>query len=123
MKYPAAEYAKYLISLRNMTAPDQKAALKKFVATLHKNGDIKEWQRIEDVYESLLPKTTGKKKATVTYSGPVPKAEIEKALGGYDVEFAEDKKIMGGISIRLGDMRIDNTVSGRLAEVKKALTK
>jgi F0F1-type ATP synthase delta subunit len=123
MKYPTADYAKYLISLRKLSPAEQKTSLKKFVDMLIKNGDIKDWQRIEDVYESLVEKITGKKRAVVTYAGPVQKPEIERALSGYDIQFVEDKSILGGVSIRIGDTRIDNTVSGRLNEVNKALSK
>ncbi|OHA17448.1 MAG: hypothetical protein A3H57_04930 [Candidatus Taylorbacteria bacterium RIFCSPLOWO2_02_FULL_43_11] len=121
MKYPVSEYAKYLLSLRKLPRDEQKESLNKFVKTLQKNGDIKEWQRIADVYESIDEKQSKTKKATIRYLGEISKAAIQSALPNYEIEFVEDRKTLGGITIRVGDLRIDNTITGRLAEVKRAL--
>ena len=40
-----------------------------------------------------------------------------------EVEFEEDKNLKGGVRIQIGDLRIDNTIVGRLAEVKNILNK
>ncbi|MBI2474751.1 MAG: F0F1 ATP synthase subunit delta [Candidatus Taylorbacteria bacterium] len=121
MRYPPPHYAKYLMSLRSLPAGEQRSSLKKLVEMLQKSGDIKEWQRILDIYESLVQKMAGKKKAVVTYSGTLERQGIEKALSNYDIVFVEDKTVLGGVSIRVGDTRIENTMRGRLAGVKRAL--
>ena len=123
MRYPAAEYAKYLLSLEEMPPALQKANIKKFADMLHKNGDLKDWQKIMEVYESLREKTAKKKTAIVSFSGDIHKTKIKEALANYEVEFEEDKNLKGGLRIRIGDLRIDNSIAGRLSEVKNILNK
>lgn len=121
MKYPASQYASYLISLRELGATEQASATKKFVAFLAKNGDLKDWNRIKDTYTALEGKTSAKRQVTVKYTGSIDRSGFEKAMNGYDVNFVEDKNVKGGVELRIGDTRIDNTVRGRLAEVSKTL--
>lgn len=123
MRYPAPEYAKYILSLHELPPSEQKANLKKFAEMLSKNGDLKDWQKISDIYESLKEKSAKKKTAVVSYWGDIHKTKIREELANYEVLFEEDKNLKGGISIRIGDLRIDNTVAGRLSEVKNILNK
>src|SRR3989344_988351 len=108
MRYPAVEYAKYILSLHERPPAEQKANLKKLALMLDKNGDLKDWQKITDVYESLREKSAKKKTAFVSYFGDIHKTKIKDELKDYEVEFEEDKNLKGGISIRIGDLRIDN---------------
>src|SRR3989344_3948169 len=80
-------------------------------------------EKIVEVYESLKEKGAVKKKATVSYFGDIHKTKIKDSLADYEVEFEEDKNLVGGIRIQIGDLRIDNTIAGRLVEVKKVLAK
>lgn len=120
MKYLSSEYAKYLLSLRELPPTEQKANIKKFAEMLNKNGDLKDWRKIMEIYESLREKSAKKKTATVSYFGDIRKTKIKDELKDYEVEFEEDKNLKGGIRIKIGDMRIDNSIAGRLVEVKRA---
>ncbi len=121
MKYSATEYAKYLVSLIDLPLPEQKSSLHKFAEVLHKNGDLKDWNKISEIYESLKEKSAKSKTAVVNYCGDIDKTKIESELKNYKIEFEEDKTLKGGVRIRIGDLRIDNSLAGRLADVKKAL--
>jgi F0F1-type ATP synthase delta subunit len=123
MKYNPVEYAKYLLYLHSLAPNEQKQNIKKLVMLMSKNGDIRDWRKIEEIYESLKEKGGKKKKARVSYSGHISKLEIENDLKKYEVEFNEDKSLIGGIQIKIGDLRIDNSVAGRLAELKTILNK
>lgn len=121
MKYSSVTYAKYLFSLAELPPAEQKTAVKRLAEFLAKNGDLKDWQKIEQVYESLREKKAEKKTAIVSYFGDIHKTKIKDKLKDYAVEFEEDKDLKGGIRVNIGDIRIDNSIAGRLAEVKKAL--
>ena len=121
MRYQSVTYAKYLLSIAELPSAEQKIAVKKFAEFLGKNGDLKDWQKIEHVYGSLREKKAEKKTAIVHYFGDIHKTKIKDELKDYEVEFEEDKNLKGGIRINIGDIRIDNSIAGRLAEVKKAL--
>src|SRR3989344_4788035 len=123
MKYPAVEYAKYLLSLHESSPSEQKIGTKKLSEMLEKNGDLRDWKKIVEIYESLKEKGAVKKKATVSYFGDIHKTKIKDSLADYEVEFEEDKNLVGGVRIQIGDLRIDNTIAGRLVEVKKVLAK
>ena len=121
MKYPASQYASYLIGLHKLGVGEQEIATKKFIAFLSKNGDLKDWNRIKDTYSVLKDKTASKKNVLIKHTGLIDKAGIEKSMSGYNVDFLEDKALRGGLEIRIGDIRIDNTIRGRLEEIKKTL--
>ncbi len=120
MRYPAKEYAKFLISLEEKEID---GALKKLVAFLQKNGDIKEWRKIIEAYEFLYYQKTKGKKATISYCGEIDQSKIKDELKNFEVEFIEDKTLIGGISIKIGDEKIDSSLKNRLEEIKKILIK
>ncbi len=121
MKYAPAEYAKYLLSLHSETPKKQKEGVNSLVKLLEKNGDLRDWRKIEEVYESLREQSAVKKGAVVSYAGHIPKTEIKNHLKKYEVEFNENESLIGGMQIKIGDIRIDNSIAGRLAEIKRAL--
>ncbi|HEY9584919.1 MAG TPA: F0F1 ATP synthase subunit delta [Candidatus Paceibacterota bacterium] len=123
MKYPAVEYAKYLLSLNESSPAEQKIGTKKLSEMLEKNGDLKDWKKIVEIYESLKEKGAKKKRAIVSYFGDIHKMKIKESLADYEVEFEEDKNLVGGVRIQIGDIRIDNSIAGRLEEIKKVLAK
>src|SRR3989338_6626052 len=123
MKYPAVEYAKYLISLHESSPAERKIGTKKLSEMLEKNGDLKDWKKIVEIYESLKENGAVKKRAIVSYFGDIHKMKIKESLADYEVEFEEDKNLVGGVRIQIGDIRIDNSIAGRLEEIKKVLAK
>lgn len=83
MRYGALEYGKFLMSLENSNEASE--SLKKFVAFLQKNGDIKDWRKIEEAYEFLHNKKTRGKKALVKFKGDVDKEKIKSDLKNFEV--------------------------------------
>lgn len=122
MRYQALEYGKFLMSLEE--SPDSSIdVLKKFVAFLQKTGDIKDWRKILEAYEFLHTKKTAGKKATVRFKGEIDREKIKNDLKNFEIDFIEDKTLLGGISIKIGDEKIENSLRGRLEEIRKNLTK
>jgi F0F1-type ATP synthase delta subunit len=104
-------------------SPENKDLIKKLVIFLEKTGDIKDWRKIIETYEFLLSKEMYGKTAIVKYSGDIDKEKIKEELKNFEVEFVEDKTLLGGISIKIGDEKIDSSIKARLEEIKKVLIK
>jgi F0F1-type ATP synthase delta subunit len=122
MRYRPTDYAKFLISLEDGPS-DNKDILKKLALFLQKTGDIKDWRKILESYEFLHSKKIYGKTATVKYAGAIDKNKIKEELKNFEVDFVEDKNLLGGITIKIGDEKIDNSLRNRLEEIKKVLIK
>lgn len=122
MRYQALEYGKFLMSLEE-SSDSSIDVLKKFVAFLQKTGDIKDWRKILEAYEFLHTKKTASRKATVRFKGEIDREKIKNDLKNFEIDFIEDKTLLGGISIKIGDEKIENSLRGRLEEIRKNLTK
>lgn len=84
---------------------------------------------IEDIYRELSNEARGILIADVTTAEPADEAQqaaIKAKLAqvtGKQVELRlhEDKSILGGVVVKIGDRRIDGSVVGRLETLKKEL--
>lgn len=84
---------------------------------------------IEDIYRELSNEARGILIADVTTAEPAGKTQQDaiKAklmqVTGKQVELRlhEDKSILGGVVVKIGDRRIDGSVAGRLETLKKEL--
>lgn len=121
MKYPASEYAKFLLSLKHEPDHARLQKIKKLATLLDKNGDIKDWRKIAETYSAMRAKADAGKTAKVTYSGQIDKEAVRKELSPLAVEFVEDSRLMGGARVEIGDTRHESTIAGRLADFKKQL--
>lgn len=84
-----------------------------------------------DVYLARLAESRGELTAHVTSAQPLGKDEI-KALGDViakstgkkvEIKTQENPALLGGLQIRVGSRLLDNSVAGKLARLKQALTK
>ncbi len=123
MKYSPSEYAKYLLSLHFLPITEQKANIRKYAKMIEKNGDLKDWKKIVETYESIREKKADRKTAKVSYAGEINKEKIREHLKNFEVEFNENQSLIGGMQIQIGDLRIDNSITGRLVEIKSVLNK
>lgn len=79
---------------------------------------VKEYKRIGVAYVT-----------TATYMTDSQKKEVEDKLLAttkyeqFEMNFAVDKSIIGGMIIRIGDKVVDNSVSSKLSELSKSLYK
>jgi F-type H+-transporting ATPase subunit delta len=80
-------------------------------------------------YDALVRKSRGIVAATVTTPAPLSKEELAQVtarveqLAGAKVELttSTDPKLLGGLTIRIGDKLIDASVQGRLARLRGRL--
>ena len=87
------------------------------------------FEAIEDSYRELSYEARGILIADVTTAAPVDDAQASsiktklESITGKQVELRlhEDKDIIGGVVVKIGDRRIDGSVAGRLESLKKEL--
>ncbi len=80
-------------------------------------------------YDALVRKSRGIIAATVTTPGPLSELELAavkkrvEQLAGAHVELstATDPSLLGGLRVRIGDLQIDASVSGRLERLRARL--
>jgi F-type H+-transporting ATPase subunit delta len=85
---------------------------------------------IEHEYKRLWRESQNIVTATLTFverpgatDMAVIRAKVKQLVGGKEVELEEkeDKSLIGGFTLRIGDQILDGSLKGRLAKVEKAL--
>ncbi len=84
---------------------------------------------IDDLFRSLSYEARGIVVADVTTAAPATAAQQEKItqkltqVTGKTVKLRlhEDKSLIGGVVVKIGDKRVDGSVAGRLATLRKEL--
>ena len=87
------------------------------------------FEAIEESYRELSNEARGILIADVTTAAPVDDAQASsiktklESITGKQVELRlhEDKDIIGGVVVKIGDRRIDGSVAGRLESLRKEL--
>jgi len=80
-------------------------------------------------YDALVRKSRGIVAATVTTPTPLSEQElaavkkrVEQLAGGHiELSTATDPSLLGGLRVRIGDLQIDASVSGRLERLRARL--
>jgi F0F1-type ATP synthase delta subunit len=120
MKYSAYNYAKALIDLTKSESGDKKALISKFAKTLERHNSLSMMPEIINAYEEVLLQSRGVEKVTVKYAGKIDKDVFKKTFGDkIEIEFVETGSLIGGVQIFVRDIRIDNSIIGRLSALKK----
>jgi F-type H+-transporting ATPase subunit delta len=84
---------------------------------------------VSSEYDALVRKSLGIVAATVTTPAPLSERELAavktrvEELAGARVELstATDPSLLGGLRVRIGDLQIDASVSGRLERLRARL--
>lgn len=107
------------------------AITKNFLSTLAGNGRISECNEVVGLYEDLLLTARGSISVTVTSADALSKAQTDsvsaavKAMVGKkftcDVKYEVDDRIMGGLTVMVGEKFLDLSVSQRMSELSKEL--
>jgi len=90
---------------------------------------IELFDAIEEIYHSLANEARGIIVADVTSAQPLTEAQQQKIARKLcevtgktiDLRLHEDKSLIGGIVVRMGDKRIDGSVAGRLQKLTAEL--
>ena len=115
--------------LAKMFAGELSANVSNFLMLLVDKRRIALLAAIEDEYRGLSNEARGILIADVTTAAPVDDAQASsiktklESITGKQVELRlhEDKDIIGGVVVKIGDRRIDGSVAGRLETLKKEL--
>lgn len=124
MRYSAHDYARAIIDLsETLNGEDKQSLPKRLAKSLEKNGSLSLYPQIVDAVQEIRVTRSGKKKIIVKFAGNIDKTKIKEDLGNSaEVEFIESPEIKGGVQIFIDDIRIDNSIKGRLDALKKVLT-
>jgi F-type H+-transporting ATPase subunit delta len=96
-----------------------------YLDTLKKNLSEKEYRRaVRDLKSELAIETKRGGACTITTATTLEEEEktrltkkVQEAQGEIPVKFVEDKNIIGGVIIRVGDKEIDNSIRTKLTAV------
>lgn len=125
MKYSSIEYARALNSLIKESSPSgRRGTIRDFLATVARQGSFGLLPEIIREYSSLSDKEAGIREVTIRTTERVPATVLTKKLSfKARVEALRDVRLLGGAVVEVGDLRIDNSVAGRLARARKAFIK
>lgn len=122
---PRVEHARFLALFLDICDQQLDEAGANFVHLLIDNKRLELLPEIVTQFEALKTEAEGRMEATVVSAFPLEAAQI-KTLGdalkrrfGRDVNLMiqVDKTLLGGVVIRTGDLVIDGSVRGRLADL------
>ncbi len=114
------------------SASESEKIVKSFVALLSKKRMLSKSKQIISDFKKISQKEKGIVEAIVTTSHPLAdsaeekiKTFVKKEFGAKEVEIHHklEESLLGGMKIKIGDTVIDNSLKGRLREMKIALSK
>lgn len=104
---------------------DRPAVVRKFLELLRRQRATKLLPRIIDWIERLDDQAAGRTRVVVTSAGDIDTAVLTKTLttklGAVAVSTVTDKRVIGGLAIRVGDTVVDGTVATRLQRLRSHL--
>ncbi len=121
MNYSARQYAVALYDLTRETPGNEtKKVIQSFAKLLARKGVLHLEGEIIKSFEKLAKENDGVKEVSIVAA----KEETGKKLQNKfhkdtDIKTVIDPKIFGGASITIDDIRIDNSVKGRMSELEK----
>lgn len=129
MKFNHRQYAQALYEALADTSPkDQDKVINNFIEVLKAKGDLAEYEKIIEVYETYDREQRGVTEVEViTADGAtkVNKSLIEdlNKIIGKDIEVKQkvDSNLIGGVVIRAGDTLIDGSIKNQLDQLHKNL--
>lgn len=121
MKYSAYNYARALTQLtKSMASEDRKSLPLKFAKTLEKHNALSMMPQIIEAYKEVELGERGVEKITIKYANKIDREAFKKIFGEkIEIEFIETPSLIGGVQIFIRDMRIDNSITGRLSALNK----
>jgi len=122
MKYTSKQYAKVLFDLTK-EAVDQNETdkiVKNFASILQKNQASRLFSEISRHFKELSLEMNNQ--VAVDVAGGVKGMDLPKNLGGKTV-LLQEKNLEGegGVSIKVNDLLVDNTIARRVFRLRKAL--
>ncbi len=126
--YPKRDRGEVLEELLNRVNPSP--PVREFIKILFENDRIPNLPYIIDHYQKLLDEKEGIKRGIVFSPFPLDKnieEKLSKKLAEYlgvkkvILSFSEDKELIGGLRVKIGDLVIDGSLKGQLSILKEKL--
>jgi F-type H+-transporting ATPase subunit delta len=126
---PAMPFSERRKAVEQMLSGHVSAQALNLALLLAQRGRFSVFPDVSAEYDALVRKSRGIVAATVTTPAPLSEAELAQVrarveqLAGAKVELttSTDPKLLGGLTIRIGDKLIDASVQGRLARLRGRL--
>jgi F-type H+-transporting ATPase subunit delta len=132
MKATTQQYAKTLLELtENKTEKEISGIVVRFADILKKDGQMKNASKIIEKFSELYNAKNGIVEAQVITKSKIAESEIKKIKDYVKEKYGAkeiiinnvvDKKIKGGIIIKVGDEILDGSVANQLKRFKKELS-
>ncbi len=104
---------------------DESVVISAFVKLVDAKGMTSRWKGIYAAIEKKAKDIEAKKTAVVKTAYAVGgdlKREIQSDMDAYDVNFQEDRDVIGGLEIQTHDRRISGTIKSFLNNLKQSVT-
>lgn len=129
MRFSHQQYAVALYeSLHEVSHKDHDRVIANFIEILKSNGDLREYEKIIEMFEAHDREQKGIKQVELTTAHPVEASrtiihELNQIVGK-DIELKQkvDEKLIGGVVVKVDDTMIDGSVKGQLQRLRKDLT-
>ena len=121
MKYSPRQYARALHELvAEKHGHGQKETVKTFAHFLQKNNALHLSREIYDAFERHSREVLKTHEVVVKVADEKTAKKIKSKLGAsMDATITIDPKLVGGTMITIDDIRIDNSIKGRLLALKR----
>jgi F-type H+-transporting ATPase subunit delta len=101
-----------------------------FVRVLQRNGRLPLLPAIRSLFDELKADQEGKVEARVTSAFPLTDAQLKELVAALEAKFkrkvqpivVEDRELIGGVKVEVGDVVIDASVRAQLQKMAVALT-
>jgi F-type H+-transporting ATPase subunit delta len=126
---PAVPFGERRKIVEEMLAKPSLPGVRNLALLLAERGQFAIFPAVVAEYDALVRRSRGIVAATVTTPSPLTKAELAQVLAhveqlaGAKVELttATDPRLLGGLTVRIGDQLIDASVQGRLERLRGTL--
>lgn len=127
MRHSARQYAATLFAaVEGKTEKETESLVRHFLTLLRKEKARKLLPAIVKAFSALMHEKAGEQEALVTTARPHDIKPVQHALEKTTgqkmlVQHITDRRLLGGVIVRIGDMRIDASIRSRLEALRAKL--
>ncbi len=126
---PSEPFDRKKETANTLLPPNADGELRNFIYLLASRNDMHLLPEVLAEFDRYIARGPARKLAQVTSAVPLTdqeRAQLEQKLHArfgkdLDVEYREDKGLLGGVVVRVGDLIVDGSVSGKLAAMRQKL--
>lgn len=125
MRYSPAQYAEALFDLAAEASPvKRREAIREFLSAVTKQSALGLLPEIIREFEAIFDRREKVRQVTISTPERVSAESVARKIHFKSkVTALRDARLLGGAVVEVDDVRIDNSVSGRLGRAREAFTK